>query len=489
MSATNVEREPQERRPGWDAFLLMLLVFAHLQIWGFAESTLPYRLQDVLRHPLLGNLLPEAGVAAMGEIGPRPGEPLGLLLHALALGFTVLYLIADLALYAQWRNRIKWFLLSLILVVTLLAPTLQLVLLRQGSGPASYSHDGGVIQTEATIQFLLAGKNPYVEDYTQTPMAEWGFNEYRTALYHYPYLPWTFLFSAPFYLLGNSLGLYDQRLVYLLLMLLGLICAAKLVVNPTHKLALTAILALNPVMAIDLIFGQNDSFVLCWILISLYFLARWRRMEMNSAHPGKTRWPLYVATICFGLACASKPTAWFFAPFFGLLLIQPEWVRQMLGEKRAVWLTLYRSVPLILRRAWPAILAFALIVGPYVVWSPTAFYDDVWRWSSGQGPTGYQIWGWGGSNFVLALGLVENRFTYWPFWIPEVILATPLLLWLVHRQYQSNSLANACWHYALFLLCFFYASRFLNENYLGYIVAFGALGTFLQREKGENPDP
>jgi hypothetical protein len=33
-------------------------------------------------------------------------------------------------------------------------------------------------------------------------------------------------------------------------------------------------------------------------------------------------------------------------------------------------------------------------------------------------------------------------------------------------------LAAACWHYALFLLVFFYASRFLNENYLGYILAF-----------------
>ena len=48
--------ELTERRPSWDAFLLMVLVFAHLQIWGFAESTLPYRLQDVLRHPVLGGV-------------------------------------------------------------------------------------------------------------------------------------------------------------------------------------------------------------------------------------------------------------------------------------------------------------------------------------------------------------------------------------------------------------------------------------------------
>jgi hypothetical protein len=59
---STVEREPSSRRPGWDALLLALLVFALLQITGLAEqAALPTRLQDVLRHPLLGNLLPAAG--------------------------------------------------------------------------------------------------------------------------------------------------------------------------------------------------------------------------------------------------------------------------------------------------------------------------------------------------------------------------------------------------------------------------------------------
>lgn len=466
-----------DRRPGWDAFLLMLLVFAHLQIWGFAESTLPYRLQDVLRHPVLGRLISDAGAAAMGDVGPRPGEPIGLLLNALALALVILYLGVDLALPRRWLYRAKWLLLILILLTTVLAPALQLILLRQGSGPASYSHDGGVIQTEATIQFLLQGQNPYVEDYTDTPMAEWGFSEYRTALYHYPYLPWTFLFSAPFYLLGNAAGLYDQRMVYLLLMALGLICAARMLNDPQRRLGLTMILALNPVMAIDLIFGQNDSFVLCWILFSLYFWQRWQRLARHSA-PGQTGWARYAALISFGLACASKPTAWFFAPFFGMLLIQPEWRAQ----PSMSWQTLLHHAPLMVRRAWPALAAFALILAPYALWAPYAFYDDVWRWSSGQGATGYQIWGWGGSNFVLALGLVADRFTYWPFWITEAVVAIPLLWWLMQRQRKSNSLANACWHYALLLLCFFYTSRFLNENYLGYILAFGALGVLLSAE-------
>ena len=105
-----------------------------------------------------------------------------------------------------------------------------------------------------------------------------------------------------------------------------------------------------------------------------------------------------------------------------------------------------------------------------------AFYDDVWRWSNGQGDTGYQIWGWGASNFVLAFGLVSDRFAQWPFWTLEALVGVPLLIWFLYRQLRANTLANACWHYGLLLLGFFYASRFLNENYLGYILAFLAIG-------------
>ncbi|RME65473.1 MAG: hypothetical protein D6790_01800, partial [Caldilineae bacterium] len=119
---------------------------------------------------------------------------------------------------------------------------------------------------------------------------------------------------------------------------------------------------------------------------------------------------------------------------------------------------------------------FGLLVGPYILWDAYAFYDDVWRWSSGQGETGYQIWGWGASNFVLALGLVADRFGQWPFWLLEVLLTLPVLLWFLRRQQQENTLSAALWHYGVLLGVFFYGSRFLNENYLGFLLGVLALG-------------
>ena len=454
-------------QPGWDALLVALLTVATLQINGFAQSaSLGTRVADVMRHPWLGGLLSPAGLAAMGEIGPNPGDPIGLLLNALALLGLLVYVVADLLPWLRASQRLKWLALTTILIMALFLPTVKLILLRQQSGPASYTHDGGVIQTEATVEFLLAGKNPYVEEYVNTPMAEWGFSEFRTALYHYPYLPWTFLFSAPFYLLGQALGHYDQRWIYLALMAIALALAPRLAATRRAKLALVAVLALNPVMNLDLTFGQNDAFVFCWMLFSLAAWQVWRQRQASGSHGNG--W-LLLSTLCYGLACASKPTAWFFAPFYALLLVADQ-----TGQSLS-WATLQKASRTLLVRGWPALAIFLVIVGPYLLWNPTAFYDDVWRWSNGQGETGYQIWGWGASNFVLALGWVSNRFDQWPFLFLEALLALPLLLWFLWRQWRANTLSMACWHYGLFLLAFFYGSRFLNENYLGFILAFLAL--------------
>ncbi len=458
-------------RPGWDALLLAILVFALLQITGLAEAgVLPNRVADVLQHPLLGNILPTSGEQAFGDTGPRPGDPIGLTLIAITLGLLLLYFVIDLSLQEKRQSQVKWILMVGILLSMVFLPTTKLILLRQQSGPASYTHDGGVIQTEAAINFFVHGQNPYTLDYTDTPMAEWGFNRYRTALYHYPYLPWTFVFSSPFYLMGQATGSYDQRWIYMLLLAIALALAPRLAGTTKAKLALVAVLGLNPIMALDVIFGQNDSFVLSWLVISLVAYSIWRQGNANGARPV---WALRLSTISFGLACASKPTAWFMAPFYLLLLVYDE-----LAQRPVTWTSLVQIIPAMIRRGWLAAAAFLILILPYVLWDFGSLYDDVWRWSSGKGDTGYQIWGWGASNFILAFGWVEDRFSSWPFWMIEIAVAFPLLLWFIRRQQRSCTIANACWHYGILLLGFFYGSRFLNENYLGYILAFLAIGIF-----------
>ena len=447
-----------------DALVLALLVIARIRIDTFAEGTaLPLRQSDVAHHPILGRLLSDTAMELLAQ--QQLVDPIGLLLIVAAVGCLLAYLlVSEFVRPERMQHRVKLALIWAIILLTVFASSAKLILLRQESGPASYSHDGGVIQTEATIDYVLHGRNPYVEDYTQTPMAEWGISEFRTALYHYPYLPWTFLFSVPFKLAATTaIGWYDQRFVYLLLFAMTLLLLPALTSRPTSKLLLVMLIGLNPIMGSDVIYGQNDSFVLAWIVLSLWL---WLR-----GHQGRRGYLLGSAAV-FGLACASKPTAWFLAPFYLMLVAG--------GDPADLWRRPGAWGGRALRAGWPALVTTAAIIGPYLIWNPGALYDDVWAWANGTSAASYQIWGWGASNLLLAFGSLQSRFVRWPFWIPELLVGLPLMVGLIWKQARENSAARALWGYGLFLLAFFFVSRFLNENYLGYLFAFWVLGTLVE---------
>jgi hypothetical protein len=478
------------RKPSNGTLLLFVLLVARVRIDTLVEwAAIPTAMlqADVAR--LVGSLWPVSGMTLLAD--RQTTDPVTLTLISLAFGLFFIYLLVDM-LGERWAAvtvyRVKMGLVVGLIIVLVFGQTILLIGLRHITNPAAYTHDGGVIQTEVTVEYLLAGVNPYVADYLNTPMAAWG-TEYRTALYHYPYLPWTFLFSAPFYLLSHVvLGWFDERFVYLLLFAATLVIVSSLARRHSDKLAVVTVVGLNPILASDVIFGQNDSFVLFWIVLALWLLRlaeTWRiagsaiysiKCDRETiAHP----FIRFLSVAIFGLACASKPTAWFLAPFWILYLlrdeISPSEDSGRLTRRGMWWLGR------LLRCVWPLVAVFALIVGPWFVWDPGAMFDDVWRWSAGTSATPYQIRGWGLSNFILALGLVPDRLAYWPFWVIELLVAAPLLALLLWRQARRNTLATMLHGYVLLLFGFFYVSRFLNENYLGYLLALFAVAYFVER--------
>ena len=74
------------------------------------------------------------------------------------------------------------------------------------------------------------------------------------------------------------------------------------------------LIGLNPIMGSDLIYGQNDSFVLAWIVLSLWLVGARR------AARGTGRGWLCLRSGLRPCLCASKPTAWFLARSTCLLL-------------------------------------------------------------------------------------------------------------------------------------------------------------------------
>jgi hypothetical protein len=447
-------------RRSFDALILFALVIARVRIDTLADNVLPQRHEDVRR--LVEGWWPAWSLDLLAH--PET-DPVSMLLIVTTFGVLIGYVSLDFfGQEGRPSHRVKLILIYLIIGLLVIGKSMLLVNLRHLSGPASYSHDGGVIQTEVTIQYFLQGLNPYVEDYINTPMAEWGFSEYRTALYHYPYLPWTFLFSTPFYLAITVLtGWFDQRLVYLFLFVVTLLLAQNLVQNPQEKRLAVILIGLNPILGVSLIFGENDPFVLAWIVMGLWLLQKERPLLGSAA---------------FGLACASKPTAWFLVPFWLLYVLRDCWGDRLIPPP-ADW---GKHLRVLAQRSWSLPVAALLVMGPWFVWNPEAMYDDVWRWSAGIGPTGYQIWGWGASNYVLAFGWVADRFEYWPFTIPAALVGLPLLFLLLHRQVKLNSMAVMLQGYSLFLLVFFYLSRFMQPNYLGFILALLTLAVLVPEE-------
>ena len=457
-----------------DVLILFILVLARVQLDTLADNVLPDRLADT--HRLVEGWWPAWSLERLAH--PQT-DPVTTVLIALAFGLLGLYLLVDAFVRSErGRYRLKLGLIYGIILLLVVGKTTLLMNLRHLRGPASYAHDGGVIQTEVTIQYFLSGLNPYAEDYVNTPMAEWGLDEYRTALYHYPYLPWTFVFASPFYAASQSLpGWFDMRVVYLMLFMLTLILAQSLAEKPQHKLLIVALIGLNPISTLNIIFGLNDPFVLFWIVLGLWLLQRaTQRSDMSNLYT-------LLGSAAFGLACASKPTAWFLAPFWLLYLMRDVWNSRLLPQTSA-WPSLLKTL---LRRAWPLPVVALLVIGPWFAWNPDAMIDDVWRWSAGQGETGYQIWGWGASNFVLALGLVEDRFEYWPFIIPGILVGLPLLWFLLNRQVQDNTAHTMLYGYVIFLFIFFYLSRFMQPNYLGYLLDFLALAYLIKGHHLHDP--
>ena len=81
------------------------------------------------------------------------------------------------------------------------------------------------------------------------------------------------------------------------------------------------------------------------------------------------------------------------------------------------------------------------------------------------------------------VGWVTDRFDYWPFVIPALLVTLPLLWFLLRRQLRTNTMPMMLYAYVILLFAFFYVSRFLQPNYLGFMLGFLALALTLD-EKG-----
>jgi len=404
----------------------------------------------------------------------RPATPALALYAAAVMGVLVLYALVDAytdgwtaaasgarvaAVLARRSWRLRLGLVGALLTLVVAWPETQAMLIRRATHPWYAVHDTAM-QVEEAIKFLLAGKNYYAQTYVHTPMVHWYSSPaMAAALYHTDRPPFGIVASLPFYLLSKALfGFFDERMVYLPLLLL---CAGLLLRLPApreRRLAALVAVLLNPFFVPTLVYGQDDVLVLALLLLCGGALYRERFV-----------W----AALWLGLACVTKHTAVFMLPPYLLYVA----ARHRSGGWRATFAATWRE-------AWPAVVAPLCVCAPFLLWNARAFFDGNVGFLAGTIAHSYPIRGIGTYGFgalLLLGGVVRSPNAYYPFALWEAAATAPLLALLARRLWRAPSVRTLFAAYALLLFAGYFFSRFFQDSGLAYAVSVLVLGALLPR--------
>ncbi len=348
----------------------------------------------------------------------------------------------------------KFAIVLLLVLLVVFVPTGWEMLARVEEGAATHANDG-LVQTEIAIEYLLEGKNPYTETYLGTPLEAWQggeppFTPVFGPLYHYVYLPFTFLLGAPLYLLTNQWGWYDQRLVHMILLALTMLLLTQLARTQQRQLLLLMIVGFNFLFVFHFIEGRNDIAILVWMVLATLFLAK-----------GHVRW----AALVLGLALATKHQAWFFLPFFMAYTA----VRPFSPETIRSWL----------KNLWPMAMVLLLVIGPFFLWDPTSFFQDTTGYIVGLSEFSFPIRGIGFSHLLVATGLLPSYEASFPFIVLSLLFGIPVMAYGLRLQWRANTLRNMWMAFAFFAFTFQYFSRFFNDNYFVFVVLSLSIAAFI----------
>ncbi len=276
------------------------------------------------------------------------------------------------------------------------------------------------------------------------------------ALYHLTYFPFLFLITTPFVWAFDHLGIFwDQRYLYLPAFVATLFVVPLLVKRIEHRIALVALVGLNPQLFPFVIEGRNDFFVLLFLFAGIALLQRERRA-----------W----GSLAIAAAAAAKLHALFLLPFVVVYLVATRKPKTLGEAVRALAPTI------------PAVVFLAVTVVPFLVNDWGAFYDDVVRYNAGGAAWTYPISGMGFSALLLWLGAIPYRQADFPFAPIEIAVATPIALYTLRRLWQRPTIALMLGGYGLTLLAFLFFGRYFQGNYVGYILAVASAIPFLVRE-------
>jgi hypothetical protein len=371
-------------------------------------------------------------------------------------------LLVALAAATAWRIRSwpRWVavgLTALVCAMLLLPAVLLQVGLRDATDPWYFTNDS-TYQIELAGDLVLDGDAPYGHDYDGSGLERFypaadnqpeGITQ--VALEHFAYFPGTALTGAAWRLLPRP---FDDYRIFVLLATLALLPAALLFPGEIHvRLAAGAALAANPLIVHGAWFGTADAPALLALVLAFALLAR-----------GHLVW----AATSLGAALALKQFALVAVPFFAVMLLT-------IGVSRRV---LYRA-----GAAFAGV--FIATVLPFLVADPGALWDDTVAYGAGT----YRIIGYGLAALLLNLGLIDDRFGYYPFVPLALVLWVPLTAWLLWSQRRAATLWPGAAGFAISMFALLFISRVFQSSYLVWPLTGIAVAFLLAAVARASPSP
>ncbi|MFH0829477.1 MAG: glycosyltransferase family 87 protein [Candidatus Kerfeldbacteria bacterium] len=366
-------------------------------------------------------------------------------------------IIVSICMYEDLRKRIlpmQWPAVAIgAFVVLLVFCSIALV-------PKTELHDE-LLLTESALQKMFKAQNPYAADYRGSLVDEWVGQSTKTSYVngvypgwdHYVYLPGFFVVSAPFYVVVKPLfGWYDQRIVYGVTFALLLIVLWASLAHSPRRVELFTAFSLSPFL-ISVLYGFND-------ILSIFLLALTALLLVKKK--------VVFAAIVYGLALATKQTAWITALFF-----VPIFIATVKASARSV-----TSVFLIL------LASTAAIIVPFFLWSPSGFFDDTVRFFLGS--TAYPISGEGIGRFLLNAGIVTGSQSF-PFWVFQIAVTLPLAVVLCIALIKRPTVSRSFFAATATLACYWFFSRYFlaaHVNVIILLLMIGLIITEVEHNKG-----
>ncbi len=348
-------------------------------------------------------------------------------------------LAVALAAAAAWQLRSwpRWVpigVAALVCVLLLVPAVLLQVGLRDATAPWYYTNDS-TYQIELAGDLVLDGENPYGHDYDGSGLERFypaahdqpaGFPQ--VALRHFAYFPGTALTAAAWRLLPRP---FDDYRLFVLLATLALLPAALLFPGPLHwKLPIGAVLAANPLLVRGAWFGTADAPSLLALVLAFALLMR-----------GRFVW----AAASLGAAVALKQFALVAVPFFAVALLTARTPRVALRQAGA---------------AFAGVLLACFL--PFLIADPGALWHDTVAY----GADTYRIIGYGLAAILLNIGVIDDRFGYYPFVPLALVVWLPLTGWLLWTQRRVGTLWFGAAGFAISVYVLLFVSRVFQNSYL-----------------------